>query len=353
MEFTTREYAEMHFVYGFCNGNALAAQREYSLRYPDRRAPSPQVFTRLHQRLVESGKVQRKSSEIGPVHYDVGVEELILNTFRENPESSSREIAAQLNVSQWKVLDVLHRNKFHPYHFTPVQALEAEDFVHRVQFCRWLLNSDIEQYHFFKKILWTDEAIFTRQGIFNTHNMHMWAEENPSATKERSFQRRFHIMVWAGVVGDTLIGPHIFEGNLNGERFLDFLQHSLPLLLDHLNQEQRDCLIFQQDGATPHFTAEVRHWLTLNYPTWIGRGGTVAWPARSPDLSPMDFCVWGWMKQKVYSAPINTEQELRERITAAAEVVRQELSTKVTVEQMRKRARACIRNGGRQFEQHL
>jgi hypothetical protein len=27
MEYTVREYTEMHFVYGFCDGNARAAQR--------------------------------------------------------------------------------------------------------------------------------------------------------------------------------------------------------------------------------------------------------------------------------------------------------------------------------------
>ena len=24
---------------------------------------------------------------------------------------------------------------------------------------------------------------------------------------------------------------------------------------------------------------------------WIGRGGTIAWPPRSPDLTPLDFSV--------------------------------------------------------------
>ena len=51
MDLTTREYAEMHFVYGYYDGNALAAQREYHAQYPDRRVPSDRVFTRLHQRF--------------------------------------------------------------------------------------------------------------------------------------------------------------------------------------------------------------------------------------------------------------------------------------------------------------
>ena len=39
----------MHFVYGFCNGNARAYVEEYQRRFPDRRIPSRGVFTHIHQ----------------------------------------------------------------------------------------------------------------------------------------------------------------------------------------------------------------------------------------------------------------------------------------------------------------
>ena len=43
--------------------------------------------------------------------------------------------------------------------------------------------------------------------------------------------------------------------------------------------------------------------------------GTVAWPARSPDLTPLDFFfLWGHVKSVVYINPANTRQELNERI---------------------------------------
>ena len=35
--FTRREYyVEMHFIYGFCDGNSVAAVAEYRRRYPNR-----------------------------------------------------------------------------------------------------------------------------------------------------------------------------------------------------------------------------------------------------------------------------------------------------------------------------
>ena len=53
--FSHVEYCDMHFVYGFCNGNARAAVEEYQRRFPDRRIPSRGVFTRIHQTMRVTG----------------------------------------------------------------------------------------------------------------------------------------------------------------------------------------------------------------------------------------------------------------------------------------------------------
>ena len=45
----------MHFVYGFCNGNAHAAVEEYQRRFPDRRISSRGVCTRINQTLRDTG----------------------------------------------------------------------------------------------------------------------------------------------------------------------------------------------------------------------------------------------------------------------------------------------------------
>ncbi|KAJ4433851.1 hypothetical protein ANN_16163 [Periplaneta americana] len=47
---------------------------------------------------------------------------------------------------------------------------------------------------------------------------------------------------------------------------------------------------------------------------WIGRGGPIAWPPRSPDLNPLDFYLWGHLKSLVYSSPVPDLESLRNRI---------------------------------------
>jgi hypothetical protein len=74
--------------------------------------------------------------------------------------------------------------------------------------------------------------------------------------------------------------------------------------------------------APPHFGAIVRTALDERFPgRWIGRGGPINWPPRSPDLTPMDFFVWGYIKVIVYSEEVESLPDLRRRTTAAIAAV--------------------------------
>jgi len=53
--FTHREYADMIFVYGFCNGSAMRAVDEYRQRFPNRRVPNRKVFQKLFAKVQETG----------------------------------------------------------------------------------------------------------------------------------------------------------------------------------------------------------------------------------------------------------------------------------------------------------
>ena len=72
-------------------------------------------------------------------------------------------------------------------------------------------------------------------------------------------------------------------------------------------------IYFQQDGAPPHYHRDVRAYLKATFPNrWIGRRGSVEFPARSPDLTPMDFFLWGYLKDKAYGSKPATVDELKE-----------------------------------------
>lgn len=231
------------------------------------------------------------------------------------------------------------------------------DHGRRVQFCRFLLHTEIEDGNFLRSILWTDESRFSREGIVNLHNLHSWAQkdENPRLTKSMSFQVKFSVNVWAGVIGRSLIGPHYLPDKVNGDNYLEFLQNDLPELLNEVPvfEEERP-IVFQNDGCPAHYRLTVREHLDNAFPnSWIGRTGPIPWPARSPDLTPLDFYVWGHAKALVYNEEIQNREHLIAKINAAFNTMKEEMRLRTTTVEMRRRCRACIRNGGAQFEQDL
>jgi hypothetical protein len=91
--YTNAEYADTHFVYGFCDGNAAAAAREYQLRHPDRRHPERRVFEAVHRRLRETGSFKPRT-HVGRGTRNVQDDEVLLDAVNDNPSSSTRSIAS-------------------------------------------------------------------------------------------------------------------------------------------------------------------------------------------------------------------------------------------------------------------
>ncbi|GBN98572.1 hypothetical protein AVEN_39666-1 [Araneus ventricosus] len=53
--YCNQEKADMHFMYGLANGNALEAERLYRQRFPRRHVTDRKMFERLHWRLSGTG----------------------------------------------------------------------------------------------------------------------------------------------------------------------------------------------------------------------------------------------------------------------------------------------------------
>ncbi|KAL4130992.1 hypothetical protein QTP88_008352 [Uroleucon formosanum] len=95
----------------------------------------------------------------------------------------------------------------------------------------------------------------------------------------------------------------------------------LPRFLDDVSLDTRERMFFQQDGAPAHNAIIVRRHLDQIFPNrWIGTFDVIPWPARSPDLTPLDFFLWGYLKTVVYAdSPVNL-QDLK-KIQAACDIL--------------------------------
>ncbi|KDR09694.1 hypothetical protein L798_15624 [Zootermopsis nevadensis] len=47
--------------------------------------------------------------------------------------------------------------------------------------------------------------------------------------------------------------------------------------------------------------------------------GPVAWPARSPDLTPTDFFLWGYTKDQVHRTGVTCFQDFKNRVVHSVE----------------------------------
>ncbi|XP_008185485.1 uncharacterized protein LOC103310101 [Acyrthosiphon pisum] len=164
------------------------------------------------------------------------------------------------------------------------------DSIRRLEFIAWFNTKLYDNPLIDNQFFWSDESKFTNNGIMNKQNHRYWDDTNPHWSRETNFQTIWGINVWCGLVGGKLIGPFFFDGTLIGRRYLNFLTNELPRLLDDVSLDTRERMFFQQDGAPAHNAIIVRQHLNKIFPNrWIGTNGAVPWPARSPDLTPLDF----------------------------------------------------------------
>jgi hypothetical protein len=108
----------------------------------------------------------------------------------------------------------------------------------------------------------------------------------------------------------------------------------------------------QQDGAPPHFAIIVREWLDHHFPDrWIGRGGPILWAPRSPDLTPLDFFLWGYLKHRVFQHTITNLGNLMETILLESKKISPQQLVNA-LKHFDKRMEICILANGGLFE-HL
>ncbi|KAJ8963159.1 hypothetical protein NQ318_018624 [Aromia moschata] len=113
------------------------------------------------------------------------------------------------------------------------------------------------------------------------------------------------------------------------------------------HRRYRTTMFFQQDGCPAHYAVTVRNWLNSEFNEhWIGRDGPILWPPRSPDLTILDFYLWGRLEQIVYR---DDEEQLKTRIqNAVKSLLIKEIRNGFN--EFRARIEICAEKGGVLFE---
>lgn len=139
---------------------------------------------------------------------------------------------------------------------------------------------------------------------------------------------------------------------MNGQRYLELLEDQiLPAIRARVPQDQLNNIWFQQDGCPAHNVREVQTLLRQIFDDkLISNGGPVNWPARSPDITPLDFYLWGYVKNEVYEfEPPESVQELEERVRNVFTSINGNTLRRV-INTVLKKCQKCINKNGQHFE---
>ncbi|CAF3201594.1 unnamed protein product [Rotaria sp. Silwood2] len=146
-----------------------------------------------------------------------------------------------------------------------------------------------------------------------------------------------------------IIGPFFFDDEtVTQDNYLEMLQNYFYPILQ--KKRLTKSIIFQQDGAPAHFSKMIRSWLNKVFDgRWTGRDEPISWAPRSPDLTPVDFYLWGPLKTNVYKTPVQDLDDFKTRIAKEIEIIKKETLQDVFSETV-KRLNFCIEVKGNTFE---
>lgn len=323
--------------------NLEEVRRRWRYKF-DSSPPAIETIQSTYLRFTTSGTVAEEARP-GRICTTVTPERVIQarELVTQDPNTTISIGAAALQISKTSYYRIMRKLNFRPYLPHHVPALKPQDIERRNQLCGEILVLIDSHPTAIDHIIWSDESMFYLSGTICRHNNVRWGPKNPHEQIEVPHCNQ-SIMVWCGITSSQLIGPHFFHGPVDRAAYLEVLEVVWPFA-------RHKRMFFQHDGAPAHYAIQVQNWLNQKFPQkWIGRGGPYLWPARSPDLAPCDYFLWGYLKSRVYRAPRpSTIAELQARITeSCAEIPANYLKNASRAAQHR--FEECIALGGQQLQ---
>ncbi|GFT43362.1 DUF4817 domain-containing protein [Trichonephila clavipes] len=290
---------------------------------------TPAGLLKLIKRFEETGKLEDRARAGRPCLREarapcIAVEMEAITSEAASGTSSAREAAKRLGLPPSSVHNILRRIlQLYPYKLQLCHELLPADTAQREAFAKWAFSKMEQDPTWVFNILWTDEAHFSLHGDVNNHNCRIWATSNPREYTQKSLHSP-KVTAWCGFTGSFIIGPFFFEmqcpvngwitETVNAQRYLRLLLETVVPCL--IQRGQISNVTFMQDGATSHTANPVKAFLiqTFGEDRIVSRHCRYPWSHRSPDLTPADFWLWGYLKSHVYLSGPSSLLELKDAI---------------------------------------
>ena len=266
----------------------------------------------------------------------------VKSRLRRRKPVSVRKLAQELGISFKSVHRIMKNDlQLKAYKKTVEPLLTDLQKVKRKKFCNWIHNNFNKEQTL--RILFSDE-MFDLDGVYNSQNDRVWAatrsqaDDNGGKKQKRKFPQK--VMVWLGACSKGLTPLVILDkGTVNKDRYM---AEVLPVALRYGQKVFGNDFTFQQDGATCHTHRETQKWCKDNFPAFLEK---TRWPPNSPDLNPLDYCIWNELVRVIKWDKVTNKQTLIDELKMAVKRVSHEVVLESCLS-WTSRLRAVLKNDG-------
>ncbi|GFU96793.1 transposable element Tcb2 transposase [Trichonephila clavipes] len=297
------------------------------------------VVSRLWKSFKTTGMCIRRHRE-GRVRSTTPAEDryIVLSTKR-NRRTTTQQVANQFlaasgkQISRKTVARRLRGGRLYARRSVVCVPLTRQHRTARLQWCREHHNWTEQDW---ACVLFSDDSRFSLSS--DCSRQLIWREngtaDRPENIQEKDRYPTCSIMVWAGIMINGRTRLHVVvNGTMTGQRYID------EVLLPHVRLFRGavgDKFVFMDDNATCHRTLAVQDCLDIE---GIQR---LVWPARSPDVNPIEN-VWDALGRQVSGRnyPPTNKNTLIRALTEKWDKLPQQLLDNV-VQSMARRVECCI-----------
>ncbi|CAF3386669.1 unnamed protein product [Rotaria sp. Silwood2] len=229
---------------------------------------------------------------------------------------TQRAIAKDLHISQSTVSNIIKNSGFTLRKKQKVQKLTSSNIMKRRQRSFQLyLRLACGRY---KKFITTDEAWFYLDGTGGRRKVCYIKKTDPDYDRmiiQQNTSRPKGFMVWGGVSsqGKTALrfvapGTKVNSNYYVNKVLKPFLAQDVPRLFP---KRRKMKWFLHQDSAPSHTAEQTIRFLEQNKIHYIT---PQEWMPASPDAAPMDYSIWGYLKQQLNKIHIDSLDELKKKL---------------------------------------
>ena len=200
----------------------------------------------------------------------------------------------------------------------------------RVEFCKRMLR-DFKERRNENKIIFSDECMLDDNDY---GKQWQWCRGKEVPSNMRMDPGPHSVLVWCAIGVNFRTIVVLPRQLLNAESYQKKILNRNVVQL--LAAECRRGSVFQQDNARPHCRSAL----------YLGKRGVkvLDWPARSPDLSPVET-IWSWLRREVAATAPFGEAEVESATIAAFNGLPRSRIDKL-VQSFPGRCRQCVKERG-------